>query len=115
MAMQRISRIDAPGHWQAGDQEIGYRDFIGFVPHAHLQEDFLTLMGPKGQQMRSTMPGLFGSADRLAVQGDRLVCGRLQSRTHPISDGPLQLLRIQARQEPPIERVRGTEEPTWPK
>jgi hypothetical protein len=103
VGMQRVGRVEAPCDRQTRQQEIGHRNLIGFVPHPHLEQDFLTVMGTKGQQMGPLLVSLLGAADRLAIQGDRFVWGRLQGSTHPISDGPLDLLGIQARQEPSIE------------
>jgi hypothetical protein len=55
---------------------------VRFLVDAHLQKDFLALVGTKGQQVGSFLLSGRGATNTFAIDGDGLICLRHQGAIH---------------------------------
>jgi hypothetical protein len=53
---------------------LGDRNFIGLLVDAHLKQDFLAVMGTKGQQVGSFLLPSRCAAHTFAIDSDGLIC-----------------------------------------
>ncbi len=89
VGVQGIGRTDPLADGQRRQHLFGDGNLVGFLVDAHLEEGLLTLMGHKGEQMRSRLLPLPGSPHRLAIQGQRLVSGGPRRGLYPGPQHPL--------------------------
>lgn len=109
LRVQSIGSVDTPCDGQTGKQLLSNGDLIGLLRDAHLDENFLAVVGTKGEQMRGFLLVGGRTAYAFAVSRDRIISLGVQGDAEPIRQGPFQMLGTQTREQNSIERIAGTE------